>query len=79
MDVSMKKVWSKEQVQEILLQKLNADGTPAETVECVDGVVAKTGANVECVTVTGNQKKGYVVTVTTFDDDSLGIDYKDAP
>lgn len=79
MDVSTKKVWSKEQVQEVLLQKLNADGTPAETVECVDGVVAQTGANVECVTVTGTQKKGYVVTVTTFDNDSLGIDYKDAP
>ena len=79
LDVSMKKMWPKEKVQEILLQKLNADGTPVETVECVDGVVGKTGANVECATVTGNQKKGYIVTVTTFDDDNLGIDYKDAP
>lgn len=79
LDISMKKMWPKEKVQEILLQKLNADGTPVETVECVDGVVGKTGANVECVTVTGNQKKGYIVTVTTFDDDNLGIDYKDAP
>lgn len=79
MDVSMKRIWPKESVQEILLQKLNADGTAAETVECVDGVVARTGANVECVTVTGNQKKGYVVTVTTFDDENLGLEYKDAP
>ncbi|MGV1087068.1 MAG: DUF4333 domain-containing protein [Mycobacterium sp.] len=79
MDVSMKRIWPKEKVQEILLQKLNADGTPAETVECVDDVVAQTGTNVECAAVTGSQKKGYVVTVTTFDDDNLGIDYKDAP
>lgn len=79
LDVSTKRLWPKEKVQEILLQKLNADGTPVETVECVDGVVAQTGTNVECVAVTGNQKKGYVVTVTTFDDDNLGIDYQDAP
>lgn len=78
-DVSMKKLWPKEKVQELLAQSLNANGTPAETVECVSDVVAKTGANVECVAVTGNDKKGYVVTVTTFDDDSLGIDYADAP
>lgn len=79
MDVTVKRIWPKEKVQEILLQKLNADGTPAETVECVDGVVGKTGANVECVVVTGNQKKGYVATVTTFDDANLGLEFKDAP
>lgn len=79
LDISMKKMWPKEKVQEILLQKLGADGTAVETVECVDGVMGKTGANVECAAVTGNQKKGYIVTVTTFDDENLGIDYKDAP
>ena len=79
MDVSIQRLWPKEKVQEVLMQKLNADGTPAETVECVDGVVAKTGADVECVAVTGSQKKGYVVTVTTFDETSFDLDYKDAP
>ena len=79
MDLSIKRLWPKEKVQEVLMQKLNADGTPAETVECVDGVVAKTGADVECVAVTGSQKKGYVVTVTTFDETSFDLDYKDAP
>lgn len=79
MDLSIKRLWPKEKVQEVLMQKLNADGTPAETVECVDGVEAQTGADVECVAVTGSQKKGYVVTVTTFDEDSFDLDYKDAP
>ena len=79
MDLSIKRLWPKEKVQEVLMQKLNADGTPAETVECVDGVVAKTGADVECVAVTGTQKKGYVVTVTTFDESNFDLNYKDAP
>lgn len=79
MDVSVKRLWPKEKVQEVLMQRLNADGTPAETVECVDGVIGKTGQNVECAAVTGNQKKGYVVTVTTVEDDDFGIDYKDVP
>lgn len=79
MDVSIKRLWPKEKVQEVLMQRLNADGTPAETVECVDGVIGKTGQNVECAAVTGNQKKGYVVTVTTVEDDNFGIDYKDVP
>lgn len=78
-DMSMKRLWPKEKVQEVLMQRLNADGTPAETVMCVDGVIGKTGQNVECAAVTGNQKKGYVVTVTTVEDDNFGIDYKDVP
>lgn len=79
MDVSMKRLWPKEKVQEVLMQRLNADGSPAETVECVDGVIGKTGQNVECAAVTGNEKKGYVVTVTTVEDDNFGIDYQDVP
>ncbi len=79
MDLSMRRLWPKEKVQEVLMQRLNADGTPAETVECVDGVMGKTGQNVECVAVTGSQKKGYVVTVTTVEEDDFGIDYKDVP
>lgn len=79
MDYSVRRVVPKEEVQSLLIQKLSADGTPVETVECVDDAVAKQGANVECVTVTGNQKKGYVVTVTTVEDDKFDIDYQDAP
>lgn len=78
-DYSVRRVVPKEQVQDLLIQKLNADGTPVETVECVDDAVAKLGANVECAAVTGNQKKGYVVTVTTVEEDTFDIDYKDMP
>ena len=79
MDYSVRRVVPKEEVQTLLIQKLSADGTPVETVECVDDTVAKLGANVECAAVTGNQKKGYVVTVTTVEEDKFDIDYKDVP
>ena len=79
MDYSVRRVVPKEEVQSLLIQKLNADGTPVETVECVDDAVAKQGANVECAAVTGNQKKGYVVTVTTVEEDKFDIDYQDVP
>lgn len=79
MDVSVTRLLPKEMVGEVLMQKLSADGKPVETVDCVDDVVAKTGNNVECATVTGNAKQGYVVTVTTVEEDTFDIDYKDAP
>lgn len=79
MDVSVKRLLPREDVQRVLMQKLNADGTPVETVECVDDVVGKAGADVECAAVTGNQKQGYVVTVTTVEENTFDIDYKNAP
>lgn len=79
MDFSVKRLVPKEQVGDLLMQKLAADGKPVETVECVDDVVAKTGTSVECATVTGGQKQGYVVTVTTVEENTFDIDYQDAP
>lgn len=79
MDVSVNRLITKAQVGEVLMQKLNADGTPAETVECVDDVVAKSGNRVECAVVTGNQKQGFVVTVTTVESDTFDIDYTNTP
>jgi len=75
MDLSAVPVVPKEQLQEILMQRLNADGTPAETVECVSDAMAKSGTSVECVAVTGNEKVGYDVSVTTIEGDNVGIDY----
>jgi len=79
LDLGVVPVVPKEKLQEVLLQKLNADGTPAETVECVDDVMAKAGTFVECVAVTGDQKRGYEVTVTTIEGDNIDVEYKDAP
>lgn len=78
-DLGVITVVPKDKVQEVFLQKLNADGTPAETVECVDDVMAKAGTFVECVAVTGDQKRGYEVTVTTIEGDNVDVAYKDAP
>ena len=78
-DTSVHRLWPKEKVSEVLMQKLNADGKPVETVACSDDVVGKPGNTVKCATVTGSQKHGYVVTLTTVEEDTFGVDYKDAP
>lgn len=79
LDLSMAQLVPKERVQEVLMQKLAADGKPVETVDCVSDAPAKLGSAVECVTVTGSEKKGYDVTVTTVEGDNVDLDYKDKP
>lgn len=79
LDLGVIPVVPQEKVQEVLLQKLNADGTPVETVECAGDAMAKAGTFVECVAVTGDQKQGYEVTVTTIEGDNVDVEYKDAP
>lgn len=78
-DTTVHRVFPKEQVQDVVLQKLNAAGKPVETVACSDDVVGKPGNTVECAAVTGNEKHGYVVTLTTIEQDKFDVDYKDAP
>lgn len=79
MDLSVTQILPKQQIEELLMQKLNADGTAAETVECVGDVVAKSGETVECVAVTGNDQQGYDVTITTVEDDNVNFDVKPKP
>ena len=69
----------KQQVQEVLMQKLAADGTPVETVECVGDVSAEVGSVIECVAVTGNDQQGYDVTVVESEGDAPDFDYKAKP
>lgn len=69
----------KQQVEEVLMQKLSSDGTPVETVECVDDVASKVGSTVECVSVTGDDRQGYDVTVTEAEGDTVNFDYKAKP
>lgn len=69
----------KEQVQEVLMQKLSADGTPVETVDCVEDVASKAGSVVECVAVTGDQQQGYDVTIVEAEGDNIDLDYKAKP
>ncbi len=78
-DLEMFPVVPKEKIQDVLLQKLNADGTPAETVECAEDVTAKPGTFGECVAVTGDQNQGYDVTVTDVDGDNVDIEYQNSP
>jgi hypothetical protein len=78
-ELSVYALLPKEQVAEVLMQKLGADGQAVETVDCVDDVVSKVGSTVECAAVTGNEKTGYVVTVTDAQGDSVNFDYKAKP
>lgn len=79
MELSAIQLVPKQQVGEVLMQQLAADGQPVETVECVDDVAAKVGSTVECVTVTGNEKQGFDVTVTEAQDDNVNFAYKAKP
>ena len=79
LELSVYTVLPKQKIEEVLLQKLSSDGKAVETVECVDDVASKVGSTVECVTVTGNDKVGYDVTVTEAEGDNVNLDYKAKP
>ena len=79
LELSVYTMLPKQKVEEVLMQKLNADGTPAETVECVEDIASKVGAAVECVSVTGNDRQRYDVTVTQAEGDTVNFDYKAKP
>ena len=79
LELSVYTLLPKQKVEEVLMQKLAADGTPVETVDCVEDVASKVGSTVECVTVTGNEQTGYDVTVTEAEGDTVNFDYKAKP
>lgn len=79
-ELSVLTLLPKQKVEEVLMQELSSDGTPVETVECVDDVAAKVGSAIECVSVTGNDRQGYDVTVTEAESlDNVDIDYEAKP
>lgn len=78
-DLTVTSVASKQQVQDLLMQKLAADGQSAEAVECVDDVVAKEGTSVECTVINGGQSQPVVVTVTSANGDIIEFDYSAKP
>ncbi|MCW1957094.1 MAG: DUF4333 domain-containing protein [Mycobacterium sp.] len=79
LELSVYTMLPKQKVEEVLMQKLAADGTPVETVDCVDDIASKVGSTVECVTVTGNDQQGYDVTVSEAEGDTVNFDYKAKP
>lgn len=78
-ELSVYMLLPKQQVEEVLMQKLGSDGQPVETVDCADDVMSKVGSTVECAAVTGNDQTGYVVTVTEAEGDTVNFDYKAKP
>lgn len=78
-ELSVYMLLPKQQVEDVLMQKLGSDGQPVETVDCVDDVLSKVGSTVECAAVTGNDTTGYVVTVTEAEGDTVNFDYKAKP
>jgi hypothetical protein len=79
MDLSVVQVLEKQKVAEVLSEKLGSDGSPVDTVECVDDVIAKAGSEVECVATTGGQPVAYIVTVTDAQGDTVSFDYAQKP
>lgn len=78
-ELSVYMMLPKQQVADVLMQKLGSDGQPVETVDCVDDVMSKVGSTVECAAVTGNDTTGYVVTVTEAEGDNVNFDYEAKP
>ncbi len=80
MDLDVTLVATKQQVQDMLKQKMAADsGTEPEDVACVDDIVAKAGNTVECVVTGGGSNQSYIVTVTTIENDTVNFDYTAKP
>lgn len=80
MDLDVTLVATKQQVEEMLKQKMAADsGTEPENVACVDDIVAKAGNTVECLVTGGGTDQSYIVTVTTIEDDTVNFDYAAKP
>ena len=79
MDLNVVQVLEKKKVAEVLSEKLGSDGSPVDTVECVDDVIAKVGSTVECTATTGGQPVGYIVTVTETEGDTVNFDYEQKP
>lgn len=78
MEISLYGIVSQQQVEELLMQRLGADGQSVETVECVGDGSTKEDGTVECVAVSGDQQQGYLVTVTDAEGD-VAIDYVSSP
>lgn len=65
------------QVQDLLLDKLTADGRRPQAAECAGNLKGKAGATLECVVAADGQRRPYLLTVTAVDGDA--IDFEAAP
>ena len=79
MELASFSVLPKQQVQDILLQRLFADGMFVDSVECASDVAAKTGSTVECIANTGGLSQRYDVTVVQTPDGFVNLDYRTKP
>lgn len=80
MDLDVTPVASKQQVEDMLMERLAADAAgPPDSVACVDDVVAKAGNTVECVVTAAGTDQNFLVTVTTVDGDTINFDYAAQP
>lgn len=79
MELALFTVVPKRQVQDLLMQRLFADGIFVESVECASDVAAKKGSTVECAANTGGRSQRYDVTVVQTPDGIVNLDYKAKP
>jgi len=80
MDLDLTAVATKQQVGDMLMQRLAAEPAgPPQSVACVDDVIAKAGNTVECVVTTAEGDQTVLVTVTTVEGDTINFDYAAQP
>ncbi|WP_280832344.1 DUF4333 domain-containing protein [Mycolicibacterium frederiksbergense] len=81
-DVGRTKAVSKDQLADIVKQKLEAQvGAEADSVVCEGNLSAKVGATQRCVLTDGSKKYGVTATATSVDGDNVkfDIDVDDKP
>lgn len=80
MDLDVTPVATKEQVEDMLMERLAAEaGGPPDSVACADDVIAKAGNTVECVVSAAGTDQNFLVTVTDVDGDTVNFDFAAQP
>lgn len=79
MELAVFSLIPKQQLQDLFMQRLFADGLFPQTVECAGDVATKRGSSVECAVVSDGPRLRYDVTVAPGPDGFIGLDYKAKP
>lgn len=79
MELAIWPILPKQQVQDMVVQRLLADRLPAQSVDCSGDVAAKAGSTVECVANPGPQAQRYDVTIVQTPDGLMNVDYTAKP
>lgn len=71
MSYSVLPVLGRQQVEDLVGQRLTGEGQPADTVECAGDLQGKSGSTLDCTAVTAGQEQALTLTVTNVTGDVI--------